>query len=71
MKKNGNVTYVWIGMVSSLRVETMSTKEVRGCAGDIGVDNIGNGPGKDGRVRGTYLIGTTNLYIAPIHQQSP
>jgi len=45
-------------MVSSLRVETMSTKEVRGCAGDIGVDNIGNGPGKDGRVRGIYLIGT-------------
>lgn len=50
-----------MGTVCSFRVGTRSIKDVRGCDGDECVDAIGNGPGKGGRVRGTYPIGTINL----------
>jgi hypothetical protein len=52
----------------SVRAGTRSTKEVRGCEGDEYVDEIGNGPGIGGRVRGTYPIGTASLRVA-IHQR--
>jgi hypothetical protein len=55
--------------VCSLRAGMRSINNVGDGVGNVRDKDIGNGPRKDGRVRGTYPIGTESLRAQHMHKR--
>ena len=66
-KMREDLTCVWIAGVCSLRAGIRSMNNVGVGVGNIRDKDIGNGPLKAGRVRGTYPIGTESLMDQRMH----
>lgn len=68
-KDKGDITCVWMAGVCSLRAGIRSINNVGDGVGNVRDKDMGNGPRKDGRVRGTYPMGTESLRAQRMHKR--